>query len=48
MILNDRYRLEEELGKGSYGRVHRCYDTLKKEELAVKEFLRGNQSQESF
>lgn len=35
-LLNDRYRLEEELGQGGMGTVHRAFDTTLEREVAVK------------
>jgi len=35
-LINDRYRLEEELGHGGMGTVHRAVDTTLEREVAVK------------
>jgi ABC-type oligopeptide transport system substrate-binding subunit/serine/threonine protein kinase len=35
-VINDRYRLEEELGHGGMGTVHRAFDTTLEREVAVK------------
>ena len=35
-LLNDRYRLEDELGQGGMGTVHRAFDTTLEREVAVK------------
>jgi ABC-type oligopeptide transport system substrate-binding subunit len=35
-ILNNRYRLEEELGHGGMGTVHRAFDTTLERDVAVK------------
>ena len=35
-LINDRYRLEEELGHGGMGTVHRAFDTTLEREVAVK------------
>ncbi len=35
-LISDRYRLEEELGQGGMGTVHRAYDTTLEREVAVK------------
>ena len=35
-LLNDRYRLEEELGHGGMGTVHRAFDATLEREVAVK------------
>ena len=35
-LLNNRYRLEDELGQGGMGTVHRAFDTTLEREVAVK------------
>ena len=35
-LLNDRYRIEDELGQGGMGTVHRAFDTTLEREVAVK------------
>jgi ABC-type oligopeptide transport system substrate-binding subunit len=35
-LLNDRYRLEDELGQGGMGTVHRAFDSMLEREVAVK------------
>ena len=35
-LLNDRYRLEDELGHGGMGAVHRAFDTTLEREVALK------------
>ena len=35
-LLNERYRLEQELGQGGVGTVHRAFDTVLEREVAVK------------
>ena len=35
-LLNNRSRLEEEIGHGGMGTVHRAFDTTLERELAVK------------
>jgi oligopeptide transport system substrate-binding protein len=39
-VINERYRLEEELGHGGMGTVHRAFDTTLEREVAVK-FVTG-------
>eukprot|EP01036_Dinobryon_divergens_P028699 gene28699-37687_t len=35
-IKNRRYRLDKEIGKGTFGKVFQCYDTKREKSLAVK------------
>lgn len=41
-VLDNRYRVGEQLGKGSYGVVYRAVDGSSKQVVAVKEFVKGN------
>ena len=36
LIIDGRYRIEEELGKGAFGRVHRATDLAAEREVALK------------
>lgn len=35
-IINHRYKVEKNLGKGSFGQVVRCYDAVENEHVALK------------
>lgn len=35
-IINHRYKVEKNLGKGSFGQVVRCYDMVENENVALK------------
>lgn len=42
MVIENRFRYIEKLGEGSYGQVHKVYDTQKKEVVALKQIKLRN------